>query len=200
MNVIGWIVIFLMSVVVHEFTHGAVAYLCGDRTAKKMGRLSLNPIRHIDWFWTVIFPAMLFWSTGGRFMIGMAKPVPVNFNALHHPKRDMILVALAGPAANIVLAKFLLVGFQMTGHLFFLYGLYFNLGLAVFNMLPIPPLDGSRIVAGILPRPLDYYYLRAESYGFLIVIIFYMTGLLYQWLVPGINLMASFLGAPMMRL
>ncbi|OGW80165.1 MAG: hypothetical protein A3G33_08955 [Omnitrophica bacterium RIFCSPLOWO2_12_FULL_44_17] len=200
MGLVGWILIFLGTVMIHEVAHGAVAYLCGDRTAKIMGRLSLNPLKHIDWFWTVAFPAMLFISTGGRFMIGMAKPVPVNFSALHHPKRDMIWVALAGPLANVVLAKFLLVGYQLTGFIFFLYGVYFSLGLAVFNMLPIPPLDGSRVAAGLLPRPLDYYYLKTEPYGFLIVMVLYFTGFVYYWIIPGINLLAQFLNAPMMRL
>ena len=193
---LGLIVIFLMSVVFHEVSHGAVAFIRGDRTAKQMGRLTLNPLRHIDWFWTVLFPALLFVSTRGRFMIGMAKPVPVNFSNLYHPKRDMVWVALAGPLANIIFAQFLFFGFKMTGIFMLLLGVYFNLGLAVFNLLPVPPLDGSRIVAGILPRPLDRNYLQLEPYGFLIVLALYFTGLLYKWVIPGISFLTSFLGIP----
>jgi len=190
----GLIGIFIMSVVFHEVAHGAVAFIRGDHTAKKRGRLTLNPLKHIDWFWTVLFPALLFISTHGRFMIGMAKPVPVDFSKLEHPKRDMIWVALAGPLANVVFAQFLLLVFYGTGLFILLLGVYFNLGLAVFNLLPVPPLDGSRIVAGLLPRPLDVRYLRLEAYGFLIVLALYFSGGLYGWIVPGMSILGGFLG------
>ena len=107
--------------------------------------------------------------------MGMAKPVPVNFSRLFRPKRDMILVAIAGPMANIIFAQTLLVLVKITGFPFLMLGVYFNLGLAVFNLLPIPPLDGSRILAGILPRPLDRKYLMLEPYGFLIVLGLYIS-------------------------
>lgn len=193
---IGLILIFIMSVVFHEVSHGAVAFIRGDRTAKALGRLTLNPIKHIDWFWTVIFPAILFISTHGRFMIGMAKPVPVNFANLKHPKTDMIWVSLAGPFANLIFAQFLLVAFWLSGFIIFLLGVYFNLGLMVFNLLPVPPLDGSRVVAGILPYPLDKRYLMLEPFGFIIVLILYFTGLLYAWVIPAMTFVASFLGVP----
>ena len=194
--ILAGLVIFLTTVTSHEVAHGAVAFIRGDRTAKALGRLTLNPFRHIDFFWTVFLPAMLFISTGGRFIMGMAKPVPVNFSNLYRPKSDMIWVALAGPAANIVFAEFLLWLLQVTAFPLLLYGVYFNLGLAVFNLIPIPPLDGSRILAGILPRPLDRQYLNLEPYGFLLVLILYFTGLLYAWVIPGVNLLAWLFGVP----
>jgi Zn-dependent protease len=192
----GLIGIFIMSVVFHEVAHGAVAFVLGDRTAKSLGRLTLNPIRHIDWFWTILFPTLLFISTHGRFMIGMAKPVPVNFGNLRHPKRDMVFVSLAGPIANIIFAQFLLVAFKLTGVFTLLLGVYFNVGLAAFNLLPVPPMDGSRILIGILPRPLDLLYLKLEPYGFIIVLILYFTGLLYAWIIPTADIFTALLGVP----
>ena len=132
--------------------------------------------------------------------MGMAKPVPVDFRKLHRPKRDMILVAIAGPLANLVFAGFLLAALHVIPHPVLLLGVYFNLGLCVFNLLPIPPLDGSRVVAGLLPEPFDRGYLGLEPYGFLIVLALYFTGLLYAWLIPGINLLANMLHVPELRL
>ena len=194
--VVSWAVIFLFTVTFHEVAHGAVAYIRGDRTAKAMGRLTLNPFRHIDWFWTLLFPFTLFIMTGGRFMIGMAKPVPVNFTNLYRPKLDMILVAIAGPIANLIFAQFLVLLYRLTGNEIFLLGTYLNLGLAVFNLLPLPPMDGSRIVTGFLPKPLDDQYLKLEPYGFVIVLILYMMGFLQAWIIPGVNLLAALFNIP----
>lgn len=194
--VVSWVVIFLFTVTFHEVAHGAVAYVRGDRTAKAMGRLTLNPFRHIDWFWTILFPFTLFVMTGGRFMIGMAKPVPVNFANLYRPKLDMILVAIAGPIANLIFAQFLVVLYRLTGNEIFLLGTYLNLGLAVFNLLPLPPLDGSRIVTGFLPKPLDDQYLKLEPYGFVIVLVLYVMGFLQAWIIPGINLLTVLFHIP----
>ena len=198
--VFSWLTIFLLTVTVHEVSHGLVAYLRGDNTAKTLGRLTLNPLKHIDFFWTVLFPFFLFVSTGGRFMIGMAKPVPVNFRNLYRPRVDTILVAIAGPLANIVFAEFLMTLFDWTRMPIFLLGTYFNLGLAVFNLIPIPPLDGSRIVAGILPKPFDHEYLKIEPYGFMIILVLYFFGLLRIWIIPGINLLASLMNVPQIHL
>ncbi len=198
--IVSWLIIFLLTVTFHEVAHGAVAYLRGDRTAKALGRLTLNPLRHIDLFWTLLFPFVLFFSTGGRFMIGMAKPVPVNFSNLYKPKLDMILVAIAGPIANLIFAQFLIFIYRLSGNQILLMGTYLNLGLAVFNLVPIPPLDGSRILAGILPKPLDHQYMKLEPYGFLIVLALYFTGLLHVWIIPGVNLLASFFNIPTIHL
>lgn len=190
------ILLFLMTVVFHEFCHGYAAFLLGDDTAKRAGRLTLNPLRHIDPFWTVILPAMLFFSSGGRFAIGMAKPVPVNFFNLRNPKRDMIWVALAGPLANILLAALLTPMFNRTGQAVWLYAVYFNLGLACFNLLPIPPLDGSKVVAGLLPAPVDRTYLKFEKAGYVIVLLLYFSGFLIKWILPPVNFFCRLLSLP----
>ena len=190
------IIVFLLTVTLHEFCHGLVAYRLGDPTAKLAGRLTLNPLKHIDPFWTVLLPALLFFSTGGRFAIGMAKPVPVDFTRLRRPKRDMIWVALAGPAANIFLAAILNLFFKLTDNALWLYAIYFNLGLAMFNLIPIPPLDGSRVLAGLLPERLALPYLRMEPYGFMIVLIFYFSGLLFALMVPAVNLFCRLFQIP----
>ena len=195
-TVVSWIVIFLFTVTFHEVAHGAVAYLRGDQTAKVLGRLTLNPFRHIDLFWTLLFPFTLFIMTSGRFMIGMAKPVPVNFANLYRPKIDMILVAIAGPIANLIFAQFLVLLYRLTANEIFLLGTYLNLGLAVFNLLPIPPLDGSRILTGFLPKPLDEQYLKLEPYGFVMVLVLYMLGFLQIWIIPGINLLTALFNIP----
>jgi Zn-dependent protease len=191
--VIG-IVVFVMTITFHEVAHGAVAFVRGDNTAKVMGRLTLNPLKHIDWFWTIVFRVMLYVSIG--MPIGMAKPVPVNFQNLHHQRRDTILVAIAGPLANVIFACFLGVMFRATGFELLVLFAYLNLGLAVFNLIPIPPLDGSRVLAGVLPRPLDRQYLSIEPFGFIIVLGLYFTGVLFAWVVPGMNLLASWLRLP----
>ena len=205
-----WVFFFLMAVVIHEVCHGLVANYLGDPTARLAGRLTLNPLKHIDPFWTILFPAFLFISTGGRFAVGMAKPVPVDFNRLRNPKQDMIWVALAGPAANMVLAVLLAWAYRMYGApvslagfpgespvaTFLLFAVYFNLGLAAFNLIPIPPLDGSRILTGILPRPWAYRYLQIEPFGFLIVILLYMSGVFSYVVFPVINGMCRVLNVP----
>ena len=195
-----WIVIILFTVTLHELAHGLVVYLRGDNTAKLAGRLTLNPLKHIDLFWTVLLPAMLFFATGGRFAIGMAKPVPVNYDNLRYPRSDMILVAIAGPVANILLASVLTFFYHLSSFEPFLYAVYFNLGLAVFNLIPIPPLDGSRIVAGLLPRSWLYHFDKIERFGFIIVMVLYFSGVLWALVLPGMNFFAHLLDVPRLTL
>ncbi len=181
------LLIFIVSITVHEASHAFAAHRLGDDTAKQAGRLTLNPFKHIDPFWTVLLPAILFFSTQGRFAIGMAKPVPIDFSHLKKPKSDMIWVAFAGPLANIILAAFLAWSFHTWNSIYLLYGIYFNLGLAFFNLIPIPPLDGSRILAGMLPRSWVWRYLRIEKFGYLLILLFYFSGILMKGVGGGIN-------------
>ena len=198
-TLIFWILIILITVTVHEVSHGFVAYLRGDQTARLAGRLTLNPLKHIDPFWTVLFPAIVFFSTGGRFAIGMAKPVPVNFANLKNPRRDMILVALAGPLANMILASILTLVYRLTALEPILYAVYFNLALMIFNMIPIPPLDGSRVMLALLPLKLAALYDRLEPFGFWIILLLYFLGVLWMLVIPGINFFAGLLDIPLLR-
>ncbi len=185
------IVLLVICLGIHEAAHAWVAWKCGDSTAKDLGRITLNPIPHIDPIMTVVLPAFLLFASHGQFVFGGAKPVPVNFHRLRHPWRDMSLVALAGPFSNLLLA-FL---FMTAAHFFIRTGLYnganenvyarswdllpsvlmqavgFNLLLTVFNLVPIPPLDGSRLMAWLLPTSLRTPYVAIERFGLLIVIV-----------------------------
>jgi len=179
----------LLAITLHEAGHAWVAYKLGDRTAKAQGRVSFNPLVHIDPFGTVILPLILLVS-GSPFLFGYAKPVPVNFNNLNNPKRDMVLVALAGPMANILLVILAALSFYllpiMPGFVgdWFLdnirYMIFINALLAAFNMLPIPPLDGGRVAVGLLPYSLARPLARLEPYGMFIIIGLFLLPSLTQ--------------------
>jgi Zn-dependent protease len=191
----------MIAMSVHEFAHGWTAYRLGDTTAKYLGRLTLNPLAHIDPVGTVLLPLMLLIATNGQFVFGAAKPVPINYLALRNPKRDMVLIGLSGPLANLLfaVASSILLRFlpSHSGLSLVLYNLIFiNVVLGIFNLVPIPPLDGSRIVAGILPRNLSERYASLEPYGFFIIIILLWLGVFDVFVWPVIRLIASLLANP----
>lgn len=168
--------IFFFAVVIHEYAHGLVAYWLGDRTAKYAGRLTLNPLRHIDPFGTILLPIILLISRA-PVIFGWAKPVPINYWGLKNPKQGILLIGLAGPLTNILMAVILsfAIKFNLGLPLFIVsiikQGILVNIVLAVFNLLPIPPLDGSRILMGILPQAIARQYAALERYGFVILFI-----------------------------
>ena len=184
----------LFAITVHEAAHGYAARHFGDDTAWKMGRVTLNPAKHIDPMGTILMPLLLYFATSGAFLFGYAKPVPVRFGNLHNPKRDMIWVALAGPGANLVMALlwgiffYLLQGAGVEELFFYAMckaGISMNVGLFVFNLFPLPPLDGGRIMVGLLPMKQAMAFSRIEPYGFFIVIaLIYMQVLDSLWMRP----------------
>jgi len=184
----------LFAITVHEAAHGYAARHFGDDTAWKMGRVTLNPAKHIDPVGTILMPLLLYFATSGAFLFGYAKPVPVRFGNLRNPKRDMIWVALAGPGANLVQALlwgilfYLLQGIGSEEVFFYgmcKAGLSMNIGLFVFNLFPLPPLDGGRIMVGLLPLRQALAFSKLEPYGFFIVIaLIYMQVLDAFWMRP----------------
>jgi Zn-dependent protease len=185
----------IFAVTLHEAAHAYAAKYFGDNTAYAAGRMSMNPLRHIDPFGTILLPALMFAFT--PFVFGYAKPVPIDFNRLRNPKKQMVWVALAGPAANFVMAfGWLLLAILLGAthvsesypHAVARAGVFVNILMFVFNLLPIPPLDGGRILTGLLPHRYAYKFAKIEPYGFFIVIGLIMTKMLNYWFVPMIAL------------
>lgn len=180
----------LFAITVHEAAHGYVARYLGDNTAYMMGRVTLNPLRHIDPVGTILMPLLLYFATSGAFLFGYAKPVPVNFGQLRRPKRDMVWVALAGPASNFIQAILWAIGFTVligTGvtETFFLSmckaGVLTNLVMWAFNLFPLPPLDGGRVLVGLLPWRAAQTVARIEPWGFFIVMILVVAHIVDNW-------------------
>jgi len=210
----------LLAITCHEVSHGYIAWRFGDPTARMLGRLTLNPFKHIDLFGTIILPIFIGISTNFRFVFGWAKPVPVVFENLHNPKRDMIWVAAAGPVTNFILAILsalvlqgifllqvlpainqpLVMIFMKPATLMLEFSVYINLLLGVFNLIPIPPLDGGRVLIGLLPSRAAYFWSRLEPFGILLVIgFFFLTGF-SEYLFGVVDFLSTKLvGSPVMQ-
>ena len=200
-DIVAVVIILFSAIILHEYAHGWTAYQLGDPTAKNAGRLTLNPLKHVDPFGTVLLPTILLtlrFLGYNTFVFGWAKPVPVNFSRLRNPKRDMMWVGLAGPAMNISLAVIFSLILKMQPspeyYEFFGFAVFINLLLAVFNMIPIPPLDGSRLVMGLLPDRYFLLYSRLERHGILIVILLLYLGLFERVIIPVITFLSQLLG------
>lgn len=198
----------LFAITLHEAAHAYAARYFGDLTAYSQGRMSLNPVKHIDPIGTIAIPLVLA-LLNSPFLFGYAKPVPVDFSRLRHPKKDMLWVALAGPLANLVMALgwmvlfFVLDAAGLDEEYFFRMakaGIVTNLVLFAFNMFPVPPLDGGRVMTSLLPNRYAFRFARLEPYGFFIVLALMMLNLLHFWMLPviaGANALLNILVSPL---
>lgn len=188
----------LFAITLHEAAHGYAARFLGDPTAWQMGRVTLNPWPHVDWLGTVLMPIMLYFATSGAFLFGYAKPVPVNWGRLRHPKRDMVWVALAGPGINLLQALIWGLTWMVLSSLgmrerFFVEmcqaGVLVNVVMFAFNLFPLPPLDGGRVLTGLLPWKQAMAFARIEPYGFFIVMALVLFGVINAiWMQPVMGL------------
>ncbi len=210
-QVLIWAIPAVFAITLHEVGHGMVAKILGDTTAEDMGRLTINPIKHVDLLGTIFFPITMFYLSG--FIFGWAKPVPINWNNLKNKKRDIALVALAGPFANLLMIIFWLfiaiffVNFSeekdIIENLFIFYmawaGIIINFLLMIINLIPIPPLDGSRVLFSVLPSKVASEYLKLERYGLLILLILLVTGILTKFLGPVMTAFQEFINILILR-
>ncbi len=202
----------LFAVTLHEAAHAYAARYFGDNTAYSQGRMSLNPMVHIDPFGTILLPVLMYMATSGGFLFGYAKPVPVNFGQLRKPKRDMAWVALAGPGANFIMAigwmvALIVLRYAGVQEEFFLRmadaGVISNLMMFAFNLIPVPPLDGGRIAISLLPNKLAYKYAQLEPYGMIIVLVLMFLQVLKFWMIQLLSLgiyLVSLLTQPLLWL
>jgi len=201
-RIVVWILPVIFAITVHEVAHGWVAKQYGDKTASQLGRLTLNPIKHVDFVGTIIIPGLLLISSAG-FIFGWAKPVPVDPRYFKNPRRDMAIVAVAGPVSNLLMAfawtllvkvgvELKMEGISLPLILMGMAGIQINLVLALINLIPIPPLDGSRIVTGFLSNRLAWQYNKLERYGFFILVALLWSGGLSYILGYPMNLMFGF--------
>ena len=183
----------IFAITLHEAAHAYAAKYFGDATAYMQGRMSLNPVKHIDPIGTILIPVVMYVATSGAFLFGYAQPVPVEWGNLRKPKRDMAWVALAGPGANLIMAlMWMILSIVLRGagieEAFFMQvaeaGVWINLLIFAFNLLPIPPLDGGRVLTSMLPHQYAYKYAQIEPYGFFIVLGLLFLKLLHYWIIP----------------
>jgi len=198
MQIVITLIILIFSAIVHEVSHGLMAEKLGDDTAREQGRITLNPIVHIDPFGSILLPLILLMA-GSPVIFGAAKPVPVNFNNLRNPKSGMALVSLAGPLSNFALAILCTIPIKLglannIAYPILIQAIILNLVLGTFNLIPIPPMDGSKIVASLLPNEWMYKILQYERYGFVLILVFLYLGWLEYILIPVIVLFGRIFG------